>query len=402
MPVQPIATPSGNPGEDPAANVAVVVVAAGRGTRAGGGTPKQYRDLSGIPVIQRTLSAFVGHPRIFWIQPVIAVGDDALYAAATAGLGGVGAPIPGGATRQESVRAGLEALAEPSPRFVLIHDAARPFVAVALIDRVLAALDDGADAALPCLPVFDTLKRVDPSGEHVTGTEDRAGFRTAQTPQGFRYDLILAAHRTAAGGQHTDDAAILEAGGRHVRTVPGDAENAKLTTEADFQAAERRLALFRQPRVGHGYDVHRLASGGGLTLCGIHIPGPLALIGHSDADVALHAITDALLGALGAGDIGEHFPPSDPQWKGADSTRFLAHALDLARNRGGIVAHVDVTVICERPRLGPHKQAMRAQLARILGIDLDRISVKATTTERLGFTGRGEGIAAEAVVTLML
>lgn len=381
------------------ARVAAVIVAGGRGVRAGGGLPKQYRRLAGQPVLRHTVAAFAGHGRVDSVQVVIHPDDRALYEQAVAGLD-VRTPVFGGDTRQASVLAGLEALADAAPTVVLIHDAARAFVSAAVIDGVVDAVLATGDGAIPALPVTDTLKR---GGDVVEATVDRAGLNRAQTPQGFPYSTILAAHQRAREEALTDDAAVAEAAGLAVRLVAGEEDNVKLTTAEDFARAEARLSgALGDVRTGTGFDVHRFEPGDHVWLCGVRVPHSEGLKGHSDADVGLHAITDAILGALGAGDIGEHFPPTDARWKDAASDRFLAHAGQLVAERGGTVAHVDVTLICERPRLGPHKPAMVARVADILGLDASRVSVKATTTEKLGFTGRGEGIAAQAVATLRL
>ncbi len=368
-----------------------LIVAAGRGQRAGEGLPKQYRQVGGQSVLRRTLAAFLDHPRVDAVQVVINPADRALYDAATAGLS-LPEPLAGGATRQESVRLGLEAIDADR---VLIHDAARCFVAAAVIDRVLDALahDEGA---VPALPVSDSLRR---GGSHVEAEVDRDGLYRVQTPQGFRFDLIRAAHRSAAAGA-TDDAAVLRAAGGHVALVEGEEANVKLTTPGDFARAEAALAGAMTSRTAMGFDVHRFGPGDHLWLCGIRVPHRQGVIGHSDADVGLHALTDAILGTIGDGDIGQHFPPSDPQWKGASSDRFLAHAAARVAARGARIDHVDVTIIAERPKVGPHRDAMRQRIADILGIGVAAVSVKATTTEALGFTGRGEGIAAQAVATV--
>jgi 2-C-methyl-D-erythritol 4-phosphate cytidylyltransferase / 2-C-methyl-D-erythritol 2,4-cyclodiphosphate synthase len=328
------------------------------------------------------------------VHPEDAVG----YAAAIDGLDLLD-PVAGGATRQESVRLGLESLADEPPELVLIHDAARPLLSAALVDRVLHAL--GAHAAvLPALPVTDTIKRGE--GGRAAGTVDRTGLYRAQTPQGFIYETMLAAHRRFAGAAMTDDAALAEAHGLPVALVAGDEDNLKITEPADLARAERLLRTWWRACTGLGLDVHRLAPGDGVVLLGVHVPCPLRLVGHSDADVGLHALTDALLGALGAGDIGSHFPPSEARWAGADSAIFLTHARDLVIAAGGLIDHVDVTLICERPKIGPHRAAMTARVAELLGLSPHRVSIKATTTEHLGFTGRGEGIAAQAVATVRL
>ncbi|KAA0683961.1 bifunctional 2-C-methyl-D-erythritol 4-phosphate cytidylyltransferase/2-C-methyl-D-erythritol 2,4-cyclodiphosphate synthase [Roseomonas genomospecies 6] len=376
-----------------------LIVAAGSGQRFGAEQPKQYLDLAGKPVLRHTVEAFLRHPKVSAVRVVINPAFRDLYDAAVAGLD-LPEPVAGGASRQDSVRNGLEALADSAPDRVLIHDAARPLIDAATIDAVVAALDSHP-AALAAVPVADTLKR----GEAglVTGTVDRSGLWRAQTPQGFRFPEILAAHRDAAGLELTDDAAVAERAGLPVALVPAREENFKVTTPDDLTRAARALDdALSDIRTGTGFDVHRFAEGDHVTLCGVRVPHSHALDGHSDADVGLHALTDAILGALCAGDIGSHFPPSDPQWRGADSALFLKHAAELVTARGGRIAHVDVTIICERPKVGPHREAMTARVAEILGMPADRVSVKATTTERLGFTGRGEGIAAQAVATVRL
>ncbi len=386
-------------------STAVVIVAAGRGTRAseaGDALPKQYRRLAGVPVLTRTLGAFARHPAIAGIVSVIHPEDRDHYDAAAAPFAGrLLAPVPGGATRQESVLAGLEALHSESPASVLIHDAARPFVSAGVIDRVTGALER-SDGALPALAVADTLKRG--AGGAVAETVERAGLWAAQTPQGFRYDAIVSAHhaaRAAQGHTFTDDASIAEWHGMGVALVEGEAGNMKLTTADDFALAEQRLAA-GETRVGQGFDVHAFEAGDHVLLCGVRIPHDKSLAGHSDADVGLHAVTDALLGAVGEGDIGSHFPPSDPRWRGASSAIFLRDAAARVQARGGALVHVDVTLICERPKIGPHREAMRDTLAALLDTEPARVSVKATTTEGLGFTGRGEGIAALATATVRL
>jgi 2-C-methyl-D-erythritol 4-phosphate cytidylyltransferase/2-C-methyl-D-erythritol 2,4-cyclodiphosphate synthase len=387
---------------------AAIVVAAGRGTRAlaAGSAPKQYVALGGTSVLRRTLDRLGRHPAVGAIQVVIHADDRALYGQAVAGFAGpLLPPVVGGATRQASVLAGLEALQSHDPDTVLIHDAARPFVDCALIDRVLAALPR-AQGAVPALAVADTLKR-DAGDRTIAATVPRSGLWRAQTPQGFRFADILAAHRRAAAdGLHdlTDDAAVAEHAGLAVALVEGNEHNRKLTTAEDLIVAERELSgdNFPDVRTGTGFDVHRFAEGDHVWLGGIRIPHTQRLDGHSDADVALHAVTDALLGAIGDGDIGQHFPPSDPQWKGANSRLFLEDAARRVRARGGRIGNVDITLLCEAPRIGPHREAMRAAIAEMLGITVDRVGVKATTTERLGFTGRREGIAAMAAATVIL
>ncbi len=381
------------------ASCAVLVVAAGRGSRFGGEVPKQYLPLAGVPVVRRTMLAFLAHPAVTAVRPVIHPDDHALFAEAADGLA-ILPPAEGGAKRQDSVRLGLESLIETAPDLVLIQDAARPFADAALIDRVVARLAE-YPAAIPGVPVSDTLKRGGDNGL-VAATVPRAGLYRAQTPQGFRFPEILQAHRAAAGQDLTDDAAVAEAAGLAVALVDGSEENVKVTTRDDLARAERTLAEHWEFRSGTGFDVHRVRPGDHVMLGGIRIASPFGLEGHSDADVALHAITDALLGAIGGGDIGQHFPPSDACWKGADSAIFLAAARDAVRARGGRIINVDLTVLCEAPRVGPHRAAMASRIAEILEIPSERVNVKATTTERLGFTGRGEGIAAQAAATVRL
>jgi 2-C-methyl-D-erythritol 4-phosphate cytidylyltransferase/2-C-methyl-D-erythritol 2,4-cyclodiphosphate synthase len=380
-------------------SIYALVLAAGRGTRFGGTLPKQYLPLGGSSVLRHAVSAFIANPRITGIQLAIRPEDRGEYDAALAGLDLL-PPVAGGAERQDSVLLGLEALAPLGPDRVLIHDGARPFPEAAMIDRVIDALDR-APAAIPGLPLGDTIKRV--AGETITETVDRSGLWRVQTPQGFHFDAILTAHRAAAGKALTDDAAVAEAAGIAPLIVAGSDANLKVTTADDLAAAERLLAARQgDVRVGQGFDVHPFGPGDGLMVCGILIPHSAGVVGHSDADVGLHALTDAILGAIGAGDIGTHFPPSDAQWKGASSDRFLAHAAALVAAKGGSIAALDVTIICERPRVGPHRAAMVERIAAIAGIAAGRVSVKATTTEKLGFTGRGEGIAAQAVATVRL
>lgn len=376
-----------------------LIVAAGRGTRAGADIPKQYRALAGEAVLRRTCRAFLAHPGVAAVHVVIHPDDRQRYDEAVAGLA-LPAPALGGATRQESCRNGLEALAAgDAPDIVLIHDGARPLVDQGTIGRVLGALANGP-AAIAAVPVTDTLKRASVDNTAID-TVSRSGLWRAQTPQGFHFPAILDAHRTLAGQSLTDDAAVAEAAGLTVKLVPGREDNTKITTEEDFARAERLLGA-GDIRVGTGFDVHRFAPGDHVTLCGIAIPHGQGLSGHSDADVGLHALTDAVFGALGESDIGIHFPPSDPRWRGADSAEFLRHAVFLVAARGGAVRHLDVTLICEQPKIGPHRQAMRERVAEIAGLPSDRVSVKATTTEGLGFTGRGEGIAAQAAATVRL
>jgi 2-C-methyl-D-erythritol 4-phosphate cytidylyltransferase/2-C-methyl-D-erythritol 2,4-cyclodiphosphate synthase len=375
-----------------------LVVAGGRGTRFGGELPKQYRRLGGRSLLRHSVEAFHRHPRIAGVRVVIHPDDRAIYDEAVRGLELL-PPCHGGKERQDSARLGLESLVPLAPRRVLIHDAARPFTDADTITRVIAALDD-TPGAIAAVPVTDTLKRG--TEGHITGTVERAGLWRAQTPQGFRFDDILAAHRAVAGEALTDDAAVAERAGLAVTLVPASEENFKVTTEEDLRRAERLLGTTYEQRVGTGFDVHHFGSGDHVMICGLPIAHSRGTVGHSDADVGLHALTDALLGTVGAGDIGSHFPPSDPRWKGAPSERFLRHAAALVTARGAAIVNVDVTIICERPKVGPHREAMRARLAEILDVALERISVKATTTDKLGFTGRGEGMAAQAVATVRL
>src|SRR5436189_425368 len=368
-----------------------LLVAAGSGTRAGGELPKQYRRIAGKALIAHAVDHLL-RAGADDIRVVIGEGQEALYREAIAGRP-LPAPVIGGATRRQSVANALEALArEGGVERVLIHDAARPFLYLDVWERLVAALED-ADLAVPALPAVDTTIRAD--GEPVP----REALLRVQTPQACRFGSILAAHRAWSGGEATDDAQIGRAAGLRVTIVQGDPALDKLTYEADFRRVE---AMLLTPRVGMGLDVHAFAAGRELWLGGVRIPYDKGLAGHSDADVVLHAITDAILGALGAGDIGDHFPPSDPQWRGAPSSLFLDHARALVEAAGGRIDHVDVTIVCEAPRIGPYRDAMRTRIAELLRLPPARISIKATTTERLGFTGRGEGIAAQAVASVRL
>jgi len=390
--------------------VAGLIVAAGRGARAANdtGKPKQYSRIGGEAMLTRTIGAFAAHPSIDDVVVVIRPDDAALYAEASRTFSArLLPPVIGGARRQDSVRAGLEALAAHEPDIVLIHDAARPFVKADLIARVLARLESHA-GALPCLPVTDTLTRG--QGGRVVGTVARDDLWRAQTPQGFKFDAILAAHRAAAvvdSREFTDDAAIAEWFGLDVALVEGSEHNRKLTTAEDLKIADEMLQVPRgggtgTVRVACGYDVHALGPGDAVILCGVRIPHTKTLVGHSDADVGLHALTDALLGTIADGDIGVHFPPSDDRWRGAASDIFLKAAADRIRERGGEVVHVDVTLLCETPRIGAYRDAMRGYMAEALGLDVSQVSIKATTNEGLGFVGRGEGIAAMATATVRL
>lgn len=376
---------------------AVLIVAAGKGERAGLGLPKQYEKLAGTPMLRRTVEAFAGHD----VRVVIGPGQQEMAADALEGLP-LPPPVTGGPTRQESVRLGLEALAGDAPDFVLIHDAARPLVSRKVISDVVAALDSGTDGAFPMVAVADTLRRRDGAGWTLVARE---GLYRAQTPQGFVFGKILAAHRAHATKDVTDDVALAELAGLKVEMVEGEEKNIKVTRKEDFALAEALLGAAARVddwRTATGYDVHKFTAGDHIWLCGISVPHSHGLEGHSDADVGLHAITDALLGCIGEGDIGQHFPPTDERWRGAASWQFLDHAASLVAAKGGVINHVDVTLICERPKVGPHRDAMRAKIAEILKIEPSRVSVKATTTEGLGFTGRREGIAAQAIATVKL
>ncbi len=375
---------------------AAIIVAAGKGIRAGGSTPKQFAPLCGKPVLVHSVTALTSHPTI--TETIVVIGEGQQNYARALQLENVSF-VEGGAERRDSVRAGLEALEGRGVNRVLIHDAARPFIPTAVIDALLTALDHAAGAA-PALPVADTLAK---GSETLGDNVPRAGLNRVQTPQAFHFDAILAAHRAWPDGEEaTDDAQMLRRAGHDVALVPGDAMLEKITHPADFAAAEARHAANLISRSAMGYDVHRLAVGEELWLGGVLIPHNKGLAGHSDADVALHAITDALLGTICAGDIGMHFPPSDPQWRGAASDRFLEHAASLVRDQGGIIDFIDLTLICEEPKIGPHRETIRARIAEILKLPVAKVSLKATTTERLGFTGRGEGIAAQAMATIRI
>jgi 2-C-methyl-D-erythritol 4-phosphate cytidylyltransferase/2-C-methyl-D-erythritol 2,4-cyclodiphosphate synthase len=376
-----------------------LLMAAGRGSRFGSEVPKQYLPLLGRPVLRHAAEALLADGAVTLIQPVCPPGESAEVAALLQGLPVLPA-VPGGATRQDSVRAGLDALAvrEPPPTTVLVHDAARPVVPRGTIPRLLAALAK-APGAIPAQPVADTLKR----GESglILATLPRAGLFRAQTPQAFRFPVLLAAHH-AASAEATDDAQLLEAAGDAVALVEGSETNVKITFPEDLDRVSAMLMARLLPRVGTGFDVHRIAAGRPMVLCGVTVPCEFGLEGHSDADVGIHALCDAIYGALAEGDIGRHFPPSEMRWKDADSAQFLRHAASRIVARGGVLANADVTLLCERPRIGPHAAAMQARLAELLGVELGQVGVKATTTERLGFTGRGEGIAAQAAVMVLL
>jgi len=382
---------------------AAVIVAAGRGLRAGTGGPKQYRSIGGQTVIFRAMEPFCRHPQLFAVQPVVNPDDIQMFQDAVCGLSHA-SPTEGGATRQASVHAGLEALAPQKPDIVLIHDAARPFVSQGLISRAIDAVKP-TGAAVPTIAVADTIKLVDGKG-NVEATPERARLRIAQTPQVFYFDAILDAHRRAARegrSDFTDDAALAEWAGLTVATFEGDVANMKLTTPEDFVREESRLAnALGDIRTGTGYDVHAFGAGDHVMICGVRVPHTKGFLAHSDGDVGLHALVDAILGALADGDIGSHFPPSDPQWKGAASHQFLKYAVDRVSARGGRIANLEVTLICERPKIGPLRDQMRARIAEISGVDISRVAVKATTSEKLGFTGREEGIAATASATIRL
>ena len=387
---------------------AALIVAAGRGIRAGGGdVPKQYRTVGGKAVLRRSIDVFLAHPRIDRVVVVIGSGDAPRYASVAPHSDRLMAPVAGGESRQDSVHEGLAALAAAPPGNILIHDAARPFASPSLIDRILDALADDR-AVVPGLPVADTMKSIDEAGR-IKATIPREGLFAVATPQGFHFDTILAAHALArrAGKSFTDDAGVAEWAGHEVRVVPGEAANVKLTTTADIEAADRRLrdeaaALLGDIRVGTGYDVHAFGPGGLVMLGGIAIPHTRGVVGHSDGDVALHALTDAVLGAIAEGDIGDHFPPSDPQWKGASSDRFLRFAADRVAARGGIIAHLDVVIVTEGPKVAAHRDTIRRRIAEICGISPGRVGVKATTNENLGFIGRSEGLTAMATATIRL
>jgi len=374
--------------------VTALIVAAGKGERFGGGMPKQYRMLGGKPVLRWAVEALIGHPAVKSTRVVVGDGQEGMAKASLKGID-VGELVAGGAERADSVRAGLSAIDGGA---VLVHDAARPFCPAAVIDRLLASLEFYEGSA-PVLPVGDTLARV---GDTLEAPVDRTGLFRVQTPQAFRLDDLKAAYEAWSGPAPTDETTVVRAAGMKVAAVEGDPALEKLTLAADFDRAEQWLAGSLSPRTGMGFDVHAFAGEGPIMLGGVEVPHSRGLAGHSDADVVLHAITDALLGAAGLGDIGEHFPPSDPRWKGAESSLFLTHALELLRSRGAIVDHVDCTIIGEAPKVGPHREAMRRRIAEIAGLRTDQVSIKATTTEGLGFTGRREGIAAQAVASIRM
>jgi len=377
--------------------IAAILTAAGRGTRFGAEQPKQYLPILGRPVLRLAAEALLPEGGVALIQPVCAAGEEDRVAGILAGLP-VLPPVVGGETRQASVRNGLEALAAHKPEIVLVHDAARPVVPLGTIPALLAALAR-APGAIPAQPVADTLKRGE--GGLIAETVPRAGLYRAQTPQAFRFDLLLAAHR-AATSEATDDAQLLERAGAAVALVPGAETNVKITFPEDLDRVEALLMARLIPRIGTGFDVHRTEVGRPMIICGVNIPCEFGLEGHSDADVGIHALCDAIYGALAEGDIGRWFPPSEMTWKNADSAMFLRHAAERIAARGGVLANCDVTILCEKPRIGPHRDAMQARLAELLGVAPGKVGVKATTTERLGFTGRGEGIAAQAAAMVLL
>ena len=385
-------------------DVAVVIVAAGRGTRASGDLPKQFRQIGGETMLRRMLSMFVEHAEVALVQPVIHPEDVDLYRSSAAGIDLLLPQTFGGTTRQASVRAGLEALAPRKPGIVLIHDAARPFASAALVSRAIAAAEQSG-AAIPALAVTDTVKTVDAQGL-VDKTLDRDTLRLVQTPQAFKFETLLAAHKRAqAAGREdfTDDAALAEWAGMKVSVFAGEAGNIKITNPEDFARAEAsQFSSLGDVRTGSGIDVHAFGPGDHVIIGGIRIPHDRALTGHSDADVGLHALVDSILGGLADGDIGSHFPPSDEKWRGAASDQFLKFAVERVKARGGRIAHLDLTIVCEAPKIGPHRDAMRASIAALAGIPIGRVAVKATTSEQLGFTGRREGIAAYATATLRL
>jgi 2-C-methyl-D-erythritol 4-phosphate cytidylyltransferase/2-C-methyl-D-erythritol 2,4-cyclodiphosphate synthase len=369
-----------------------LIVAAGRGERAGGDVPKQFRLIGGKPMLRWAVESLIRHPAVQSTRIVIAEGQQDSAKQALQGLD-IGELITGGAERADSVRAGLEAIEADA---VLVHDAARPFCPPPVVDRLLASLEFFEGAA-PVLPVGDTLARIDDTlGDPV----DRAGLGRVQTPQAFRLGALRSAYDMWNGPSPTDETTVLRAAGMKVAAVTGDPALEKITLPSDFDRAEQWLAGRLTPRTGMGFDVHAFSGNGPIMLGGLEVPHDRGLAGHSDADVVLHAITDALLGAAGLGDIGEHFPPSDPQWKGADSSLFLAHAAALVRDKGGVIDHIDCTIVAEAPKVGPYRQAMRNRIAEIIGLSVEQVSVKATTTEGLGFTGRREGIAAQAIASI--
>jgi 2-C-methyl-D-erythritol 4-phosphate cytidylyltransferase/2-C-methyl-D-erythritol 2,4-cyclodiphosphate synthase len=387
-------------------NTLVLLVAAGKSERMQADMPKPYLQLGDETILRRTVRGFLEHPGIDGVRVAIRREHHAQYRKAVEGMT-LFPCVVGGDSRQESVRLALESIAHRKPKYLLVHDIARPMASAGLISRILLALRNH-DAAVPVLPITDTIKRG--LDGRIQETISRENLYTVQTPQGFHFDTLMAAHAKMRGRGLTDDAAVMEQAGAVVAMVEGEADNIKITTQADLEYMETLLSLRSETRTGLGYDVHQLKAHDAdisvnhhtIKLCGVRIPFTHYLVGHSDADVGLHALVDAILGAIGDGDIGSHFPPDDQKWKGADSERFLMHAYELLKNRGGELVHLDVTLICERPKIAPHREQMITHIAQLLKITPDRVSIKATTTEKLGFTGRGEGIAAQAVATVRL
>lgn len=381
---------------------AALVVAGGSGIRFGDDLPKQFHKLAGVAVLERALRAFCDHPEVIVVQPIIGSAHLALYEALDLDHPKLRPAVEGGETRQASVYNGLKALIDEMPEQVLIHDGARPLVSEETISRVLGALTT-SKAAIAASRVTDTLKRSDAAGK-ISATVDRDNLWRAQTPQGFRFGDILSAHQQAPRQDFTDDAALFESLGIPVELCEGSDQNIKITTLEDLSLAEAIIGSRMQnsPRTGFGYDVHRFEPGTSITLCGVEIASNVSLQGHSDADAPLHALVDALFGAIGCGDIGQHFPPTDPRWKGAASSLFVDKAVEDITAAGGTISNVDVTIICEQPKIGPHRDAMKARVAELLKVDVSRVNIKATTTERLGFTGRDEGLAAQAVATVLM
>lgn len=378
---------------------AAIIVAAGRGQRVGGEIPKQYLEVGGVPILRHTIDVFLKHPAIDLIQIIIHPDDQNLYASAVEGLN-LPTPVNGGDTRQQSVLNGLEAISDQMPEYVLIHDAARPFLEHSILDNLIEVVEE-AGAVIPALKVTDTIKYM--GTDKIDSTLDRNYLYRAQTPQAFRYKAIFMAHRRFENENMTDDSAIAEKSGLQVRIIEGSEKNFKITTSEDLMKAEMMMGkTYTDIRTGYGVDVHAFEDGDHVILGGVKIPHTHRLKGHSDADVALHALTDALLGAMALGDIGDHFPPSDKKWKGASSDIFLKHAADLVYQQEGVIAHVDLTIICEAPKIGPHRDKIRDKISEIIDLDIARVSIKATTTEKLGFTGKGEGIMAQAVATIRL
>jgi 2-C-methyl-D-erythritol 4-phosphate cytidylyltransferase/2-C-methyl-D-erythritol 2,4-cyclodiphosphate synthase len=404
-------------------NIGVIIVAAGNGVRAGGDKPKQYQNIAAVPVLRRTIDAFLPYFPMENLRIVISEEHKSFFQECIQGPSSqdlqshgpqsqdflsqssqghsLSPPVLGGRTRQESVFNGLQAFGENPPDYILVHDAARPFVTADIITSVIKALENGSKAVVPAVKIVDTLKFAE--NDIISHTVPRDNLYKVQTPQGFDFKALLNSHSAEVGKEHTDDGAVMEATGHSITLSKGDEDNFKITVADDFKKAEKMIMnSLNDIRVGSGFDVHRFETGDKVTLCGVDIPFNQKLKGHSDADVAMHALTDAILSAIAAGDIGTHFPPSDIRWKGEPSETFLKHAANLVQEQGGIIAHAGITIICEAPKIGPHKDTMRKRLANIMNMDMDRISVQATTTEKLGFTGRGEGIAAQATATIRL